>query len=143
MMCPPYRQPLRLTVADAANTSLQALKGFATAAVNGLSNFVSVKQDGKIAAALLPPNQTYYLQQNLQLKLEAARLALLQQDNETFQAVLEAALAWTQQYFNPDADSTRQFTAELTRLKTLNVSPALPDISESLKVLREVQPNLS
>ena len=41
-------------------------------------------------AVLLPPDQAYFLRENLRLRLLSARLALLAQDQAAFQADLEA-----------------------------------------------------
>jgi len=125
-----------------ADNSLQAIKGFATAAFEGFGSLVVIKKDDKAFAPVIPPSQAFFVRQNLQLKLETARIALLKQDNATFHDTINTAISWTEQYFNADAPTTQKFINDLTSLTSLNLTPALPDISGSLKALQEVQPDL-
>ena len=125
----------------AANNSLLAVKGFATAAFEGIGGLVVVKKDEETVSPVVPPTQAFFVRQNLQLKLEGARLALLKQDNDTFHNTIKTAITWTEQYFYTDADSTKKFIDELTALGSLNIAPTLPDISGSLQALKDAQPN--
>ncbi|NOY72698.1 MAG: hypothetical protein GXP14_10030 [Gammaproteobacteria bacterium] len=126
-----------------ASTSLLAIKGFASAAWQGLSAGVTIAEGGEVIAPLLPPEHAFFLQQNLQLKLESARLALLRQDDANFHSSIAAARDWTQRYFDAKDDTTQQFIKDLNSLDALKLDPTLPDISNSLRVLREIKPSLS
>ncbi|VAW83156.1 hypothetical protein MNBD_GAMMA16-451 [hydrothermal vent metagenome] len=125
-----------------ASTSFLAIKGFASAAWQGLSAGVTIADDGEIIAPLLPPEHAFFLQQNLQLKLESARLALVRQDDTTFHSSITAAKDWTQRYFDAEDATTQQFIKDLNSLDALKLDPTLPDISSSLTVLREIKPSL-
>ncbi len=120
-----------------------AAKGLAQAAWDSLRGLVVVREHGEVAAPFLPPEQLYFLQQNLRLQLSAARLAALQQNNSAYQSSLTTAAEWTNKYFDTQVPETQRFAATLEELKTANVTPALPDVSQSLRVLREVRPGLS
>ncbi len=124
------------------STSLLAIKGFASAAWQGLSAGVTIAEDVEIIAPLLPPEHAFFLQQNLQLKLESARLALVRQDDATFHSSITAAKDWTQRYFDAEDKTTQQFLKDLNSLDALKLDPTLPDISNSLTVLREIKPSL-
>jgi len=124
------------------STSLLAIKGFASAAWQGLSAGVTIADDGEVIAPLLPPEHAFFLQQNLQLKLESARLALVRQDDATFHSSITAAKDWTQRYFDAEDATTQQFIKDLNSLDALKLDPILPDISSSLTVLREIKPSL-
>ncbi len=128
-------QPPTETIAD---SSLLAVKGFANAAWEGIRGLAIVKKDGQVIGPLLPPDQAFFLQKNLQLKLQSARLALLRQDDKTFHASLTTALEWTEDYFDSEATTTKKFIEELKQLNALNLAPALPDISNSLQALRAI-----
>ena len=125
-----------------AQNSLLAVKGFATAALEGIGGLPVIRKDDQDIAPIVPPKQAFYVRQNLQLKLENARLALLRQDNETFHDAIKTTVSWTEQYFSKDVSSTQKFIDELSALDTLNLAPTLPDISGSLKALQAVQPDL-
>ncbi len=86
-------------------------------------------------AALLPPGQRFFLQQNLQLKLESARLALLQRDSQTFQSSLSTTKDWIESYFDTSAASTANLLSSIAPYQAMELNPALPDISRSLKAL--------
>jgi len=129
--------------ASVTETSLAAASGLATAAWDSLRGLVVLRHNGEVVAPLLPPEQNFFLQQNLTLKLETARIALLRQDDEIFHSSLATASDWTAKYFDANADSTKQFLAEIKALDALNLNPEIPDISDSLRILKTVKPNLS
>lgn len=74
---------------------------------------------------LLAPSETYFLRQNLKLRLLSARLAALQRDESGFRADLAAAREWTLRYFNRQDRATAAFSASLDEL--LNAPVALKD----------------
>src|SRR6185503_6979308 len=86
--------------------------------------------------ALLAPAQSYFLRENLKLRLLAARMALLARDEATFREDLRATQAWIAKYFDPKAKAT---LAALTALKQIADSPiaiGVPDINASLAAVR-------
>ena len=90
------------------------------------------KQDG--AAAVLMPEQRYFLYQNLRLQLETARFALLGSEEIIFNASIQAATDWLEQYFVGE-----ERDAMLTLLRVLQqqqIKTELPDISASLTWLK-------
>jgi len=90
------------------------------------------QQDG--AAAVLVPEQRYFLYQNLQLKLESAQLALLNGNSVVYKQNLASAQQWLEQYF---IGNNRDAMLELlAALKSQNIETTLPDISGSLTWLR-------
>jgi uroporphyrin-3 C-methyltransferase len=84
--------------------------------------------------ALLEPSQTYFLRQNLKLRLLSARLAVLQRDEATFRADIAASQQWITEYFNRNDALTKSMLADLKELSTMPV--ALQNVNlESLRVL--------
>jgi uroporphyrin-3 C-methyltransferase len=90
------------------------------------------QQDG--AAAVLVPEQRYFLYQNLTLKLEAAQLALLNGNEDLFKQSLAACHEWLSLYFT--GDKRDAMLALLANLQTQDIHVELPDISGSLTWLR-------
>lgn len=91
------------------------------------------KQDG--AAAVLIPEQRYFLYQNLSLKLETARFALLRYDVILFKDSLSAATDWLNEYF---VGNERDAMLEsLSALQQIQITQELPDISSSSTWLKQ------
>ena len=85
---------------------------------------------------LLTPDQRDLLRQNLRLKLQTARLALLQGDRQVYRSALQEADAWLTQYFDGDAAATKAAHETLARLAATDIAPPLPSIGASLRLLR-------
>lgn len=122
---------------------VQAVRGLAEATWDAIRGQVITRQDGKITSPVLGPDQLFFLHQNLRLKLETARLAALRSDNVTFHASLSDTAQWVTDFFNAEAGETQQFLNGIRQLANINLNINLPDVSGSLKVLREVRADLS
>ncbi len=85
---------------------------------------------------LLTPSQTYFLRENLKLRLLAARLALLQRDEAGFRADLGAARGWIERYFNRQDAGGKAFAASLDELLRAPVALKDAGIDASLQALR-------
>jgi uroporphyrin-3 C-methyltransferase len=85
---------------------------------------------------MLPPDQQQYLAQNLSLKLEQSRLALLRRDTAVFRRNLVEAQEWIERYFDKEATAVQQVQTQLSQLASVELQPVLPDISGSLRGLR-------
>jgi uncharacterized protein HemX len=90
--------------------------------------------------ALLEPQQEYFLRQNLQLRLAAARAALLERDNAAFQGSAQMAGRWLEAYFNTQDSGVKAAIEALAKMQQQQINPPLPDISASLALLRHTEP---
>jgi uroporphyrin-3 C-methyltransferase len=97
---------------------------------------VRIENTGKEEIPLLPPNQEFFLRENLKLSLSSARLALLSRDEVSFRQGLKAAQQWTARYFDAQSSESRQMSDGLKKLVASNISIELPDISASLQAVR-------
>jgi len=86
-------------------------------------------------AVLLPPDQAYFLRENLRLRLLSARLALLSQDQAAFRADLRAVLLMLERYFNTRDAGVADAIKEVKRLSSLQIAIKLPGIDASLAAL--------
>ena len=91
------------------------------------------QQDG--SSAIIVPEQRYYLYQNLKLKLESARLALLSQNEIIFQDSLASVQQWLQKYFI--GDERDALSDAITAMQGEQITVELPDISASLVWLQQ------
>lgn len=99
-----------------------------------VKSLVVIRHQQEGATAVLVPEQRYFLYQNLKLKLETARLALLKGQANVFDQSLVTSEQWLQQYFV--GDERDAMVALITELKTENIEVILPDVSLSLTWLR-------
>lgn len=104
-----------------------------------LKTLVTIRRTDRPVNALLAPEQMLFLRHNLRLKLEAARLALLQKDTVVYQAGLTEAGEWIAAYFNRDAATVKALLEQLKELAALELQPPLPDISRSLAAVEALE----
>lgn len=102
-----------------------------------LKPLVTVRNSRDPAMAPLTPEKHLYLTQNLQLKIESARLALLRGDNSTYQENLNIANEWVSQFYDTEAAESAAVLSTLGELKQAKIDGELPDISGSLKALQQ------
>lgn len=102
-----------------------------------IKSLVTIRRTQEPVERLLPPEEIHYLYQNLGLKLEQARTALLQQDTKVFRQHLTDTKSWVQRYFAADSAAVTTIIATLDEMENQDLRPPLPDISGSLRVLRE------
>lgn len=102
-----------------------------------IKSLVVVRHGEKAEAPLMPPDQHYFLYMNLQLKLETARLALLQGNEQVWHDSLSQANKWLQTYFDVNTQGVRSARETLSQLDGVTIRPPLPDISSALLLLRE------
>jgi uroporphyrin-III C-methyltransferase len=116
------------------------LTGFSRAVASIKSAFgdiVSVRRSDEPLTPLLAPEAAYFLRANLALTLQAARLALLQGEQQVFERSLDDAAKWLGAYYDAGSGAVASAleTIEQLRGEGLDVTP--PDISESLRLLRQ------
>ncbi len=113
-----------------ANRAWASVKG----AVSGL---VRVTPPNEAAAPLMTPDAVYFLRTNLTLQLQAARLALLRGEQAVFEQSLDDAAGWLDLYFDAESTQVRGAKATLAEIRSGLFAVASPDISESLRLLRQ------
>jgi uroporphyrin-III C-methyltransferase len=102
-----------------------------------LGSLVVIRRSDELEGPLIGPEQRVFLNQNLRLKLESARLALLSRDAGNFRHHLDIAQEWLMRYYDDRDPKVAAMLERLEELKGLDIDPAVPDISGSLKALRE------
>lgn len=111
-----------------------------------LRQLVIIRRLDQPAEPLLPPEDIFFLRQNLRLMLQQAELALLEKNQALYDASLGKAFEWVKRYFTspvPGDNAVAQaFLNNLESLRRVNVSPELPDISESLRLLKSLAATL-
>lgn len=122
---------------DAKNLQ-QASKDF----LHELRSLVVLRKMNETPKPLMSPDEKFFLQQNMQLKLETARAALLAGKQTIFSQTLNEAALWLERFFDVEVTQAAQILEELKSLEKMNISTKLPDISASINVLRVYQKEL-
>ncbi|MGH8369768.1 MAG: uroporphyrinogen-III C-methyltransferase, partial [Gammaproteobacteria bacterium] len=78
---------------------------------------------------LLAPDQEFFLRRNLELRLTAARAALLDRDDAAFKSSVQTARTWLTTYFNVQDPGVKAALDALEQMQTQQINPPLPDIS--------------
>lgn len=107
---------------------------------NDLRQLVRIQRMDKPDLPLLTPSQTYFLRENLKLRLLGARLALLARDDRSYRADLAAARQWLERYYDSRNTTAAQAIVTLRTLHAAEISIEVPDISATLDALRNLRP---
>jgi len=103
-----------------------------------LRGLVRLRTDVEVQKPLLPPEQRYFLRENLRLMLYGAQNGVLQGSVATYQQNVKAAARWLRDYFDTGAQPVAAALAELDKLQSVKLAAELPDISASLQTLRRL-----
>jgi uroporphyrin-3 C-methyltransferase len=106
-----------------------------TAALGGLVT-VRRRSDDEALVSLQDKDA---VRQGLWLQLEAARLALLREDDAAYAQALQRAGDTVTQYFDADAALVERFRTNLERLAAVTLAVAWPDISEPWTRLQAIR----
>lgn len=136
----PLAKPLEaatLTNSENADGEQQKWETVADDVWVAFKSLVTVRDSQDPAMAPLTPDKHSYLTQNLQLKIESARLALLRADNTTYHENLSLANEWVSQFYDLDTSEGTTLLATLDKLQQATIATELPDISGSLNALQK------
>ncbi len=101
-------------------------------------SLVRIREDVASQRPLLPPEQQYFLRENLRLMLYSAQQAILQGSFPTYQQNLKSAQRLLKDYFDFESQMVTAMQAELTRLQSAKILTDTPDITGSLSTLRRL-----
>jgi uroporphyrin-3 C-methyltransferase len=102
---------------------------------------VQVQRVDQPPKPLLAPEQRYFLNQNLQLNLNKADLALLQNNSVVYAQSLTTAKAWLTDYFDLKDSRVSEMSNQLDELAKFDMSVDLPDISASYSAFKSARGN--
>jgi uncharacterized protein HemX len=106
-------------------------------AMNQLEGIVTIRHTEHEIKEILTPEEAQFIREQLRLKLEIVKISLVQHNEALFQSSLADAKKWTGQNFTKNND-VNNFIAELDRFNTIKIRSQFPDISLSLKMLRDI-----
>lgn len=133
------RAPARTTTAQAAPVlEAEDWRQGLGRAWEALKRLVVIRRRDEPIAPLLGPEQEFAVREGLRLQLNGARLALLRQDPQLYDTSLQSAQEWLNRYFVTDDAATGAMADSLEQLGSRPVRVELPDISASLRLLRDI-----
>ena len=104
-----------------------------------LRQLVRIERIDQADPALLSPNQSLFLRENLKLRLLNARLALLQREGKIFREEIRQAREQLDRYFDSRAKPVQAAQSTLTALAATDVSFDLPGLADTLIALRNLK----
>jgi uncharacterized protein HemX len=112
----------------------------AWASVKGAaSGLVRVTGPDESTTPLMTPEAAYFLRTNLTLQLQAARLALLRGEQAVFQQSLDDASTWLDQYYDTESEQVISAQQTIAEIRDAMFAVTTPDISGSLRLLRQYE----
>jgi uroporphyrin-3 C-methyltransferase len=104
---------------------------------SAVGGVVSVRRADEAMQPLIAPEAQYFLRANLALQLQAARLALLRGEESIFRQSLDDADSWLVEYYDPGSIGVQNARKTIAEIRDSIFSVAMPDISQSLRLLRQ------
>lgn len=102
-----------------------------------IEGIVTIRRLDKPVNSIITPEQKIFIKEQLSTKLAIVKLALVQHDDALYQAAIKDVLQWLSNNFTKDA-TYKSFILELDMLKAVQIRSNFPDISQSLKMLRDI-----
>lgn len=114
----------------------QALAGDLWSEVRQLVRIERIDSVGHADPALLSPSQSFFLRENLKLRLVNARLGLLARDGRGFHEDIGQATRWLDRYFDGGAKAVQSSANVLKGLQKVDVGVEAPGLNETLDAVR-------
>jgi uroporphyrin-3 C-methyltransferase len=102
-----------------------------------LKQVVVVRRMDEPVKPLLSPDQSAYARLNLQLMLEEAEMAVLRGNQPLYERALTKARSTIDSWYDASNPRVTALSYTLSELAERNVDPELPDISQSLDLLKQ------
>ena len=117
----------------------QALHAWSQRLLDGVweeaSKLLRVSRIDQPEAALLAPEQAFFMRENLKLRLLNARLGLLSRQTDTARTDLLNASAWLGKYFDPASRKTQAASQLLQQVQSQLKTSELPRLDDTMAAL--------
>jgi len=104
---------------------------------NAMSGLVKVTPPERAKLLQLSPDAEFFLRNNIALQLQSARLALLRGEQAIFEQTLDDTSALLGDYFDVTSAQVIGARETIAEVRGQVFTTAVPDISESLRLLRQ------
>jgi uroporphyrin-3 C-methyltransferase len=117
----------------------QALQGWSQRMLGGLwdgaRQLLRVSRIDQPEAALLAPEQSFFLRENIKLRLLNARLGLLSRQTDAARGDLQSASDWLGKYFDPASRRTQAALQLLAQVQSQLKTSELPRLDDTMTAL--------
>ena len=104
---------------------------------NAMSGLVKVTPPERARVVALSPDGEFFLRNNIALQLQAARLALLRGEQAIFESTLDDTSALLRDYFDANSAQVAGALDTIAEVRNHVFTTDAPDISGSLRLLRQ------
>lgn len=122
-------------------THVKSWSEFPAAIWADLKSLIVIRNHREPVEPLIPPDQQFFLMENLRLQLEQARLALLSSNTDVYKERLATVSHWIETYFNKESSKTQAALATVNELSGIDIAPTMPDISKPYQLLEQYRQN--
>lgn len=107
-------------------------------ALNDLKELVIVRKRDSNAITLLHPEEARIIREDLMIRVDIAKSALVRRNDEEFHTSISSAKEWLVDNFDTKTAQVKNSQQILEKLLSAHLHSQIPDISRSLKMLRDV-----
>ena len=125
------RQPLSPT-----KPSIENWRELPAAMWEDMKKLVIIRDHQGPIKPLLSPEQHFFLNQNLKLQLEQARLALLNGENAVYHERLDTVQTWLNTWFDLEQTRTVHMLERVKELQAVDIQPALPELTRTYQAFQ-------
>ncbi len=101
-------------------------------------HLIVVRYNANHQAAVLSPEQRFFVQQNLKLQLISARLLVLYKDEAGFKAAIAMLLSWLADYYDQSDNAVKALQKDLRQWQTRGLIPETLDLANSLQQFKRL-----
>ncbi len=111
--------------------------GVLNAALSLLEGYVTVKHSDQPVTEIITEEEVEFIRLQLGVKLEMIKISLVQQNDVLFQSSIADTKQWLNKNFTRNV-TAKSFQQELDRLNGIPIRGQFPDVSKSLKLLKDI-----
>ncbi len=106
-------------------------------ALNLLEGYVTVRHSDQPISHILTEEEVSFIRQQLNVKLEMIKIALVQQNDALYKASILDSKQWLSGNFTLN-DAAKHFVTELNNFNSIPMQSQFPDVSQSFKMLKDI-----
>ncbi len=111
--------------------------GILGSTLNLLEGYVTVRHSDQPITQILSEEEVSFIRQQLNIKLEMIKIALVQQNDSLYKASILDAKQWLHSHFTLNARA-KHFATVLDDLNGIPMQSEFPDVSQSFKMLKDI-----
>lgn len=128
----PREAPVTTAAADDTNMIMRFIRDI----WQEFRALVRIQTVDRAETPLIDPGQAFFLRENLRLRLLSARIALLQRDEKTFRADIQAVRQWLERFYATEDRGPLVALGTVRQLAEAQIGVDVPDINASLSAVR-------